>query len=353
MKKFTLIFAAVLISALLSGTSYSQSGFKPLIEFGTGTWCQWCPCGDDIIHGILQNYPNTLVLAYHGPANTSSDPFSFFNGNAIMSQLGVPYWPAGDISRRTGMIDRSGWNNPVVIQTNQVVPSVSIATTKSYNSSTRQLDVTANVTALRNIDTSCKVNFVLTEDFIVYPQTGNGSCPGSSNYVHEWVVRNMVNGSLGEVLNSGSWTQGNTITRSWTTTLPSNWVDNNMKVNVFVYAAIGNLSTQSWVQQTKKEAMLTGIENQNQVPVEYSLSQNYPNPFNPVTNIKFSILKDGFVSFKVYDAVGNQVALFVDGFMKAGTYNAEFEGSEFATGVYFYRLIAGDFTQTKKMILSK
>jgi hypothetical protein len=89
------------------------------------------------------------------------------------------------------------------------------------------------------------------------------------------------------------------------------------------------------------------------VPAVYELEQNYPNPFNPTTNIKFAIPKDGSVSLKIYDAVGRLVGTYLDGFIKAGYYNAEVEASNFASGVYFYTLYAKDFVQTKKMILVK
>jgi outer membrane protein Omp28/type IX secretion system substrate protein len=354
MKKLLLIITVLLLLGSLSpDISYCQTGNNVLLEFCTGTWCQWCPCGDSTAHNILINYPNTLVLAYHGPYNYGGDPFTTFNGYNIIGMLGLNAYPTGVIGRRSGIINWASWNNPVVIQSNTIQPGISIAVTKSYNSGTRQLNVTANCTALRNIDTACNINFVIYEDGVVYFQQGNGSCPGSSSWIHNWLVRSMVNGAAGEMLSTGTWTQNTLISRSWSYTLPSGWVDANCKVAVFAYFTVGSLNSNSYVQQTKKESILTGIQNENQIPLEYSLSQNYPNPFNPVTNIKFTLPKDGEVDFKVYDAVGNEVAVFLNGFVKAGTYNAEFDGSNFASGVYFYKLIAGDFSETKKMILSK
>jgi hypothetical protein len=354
MKKLILISTALLVfCGLSSRISYSQSGFNTVIEFCTGTWCQWCPCADDRIHEILQNFPNTLILAYHGPVGYG-DPFDGFNGNNIIPIFGFNAYPTGVVGRRSGIISRDAWNNPVVIQSNTIQPSVSVSTTKSFNTGTRLLSVTANITAQRNLDTSTNVNFIVIEDNVVYLQTGNGSCPGSGSYTHEWIVRNMVNGAMGEALSTGHWNQGTTMTKNWSVTIPANWVDQNLKIAVMVYMQGGSISTNALVQQTKRETMLlTGIENQNQNPASYSLSQNYPNPFNPVTNVKFSLPKDGPVSFKIYDVVGNEVGVFVDGFMKAGTYNAEFDGTNYSSGVYFYKLVAGDFTETKKMILSK
>jgi endo-1,4-beta-xylanase len=89
------------------------------------------------------------------------------------------------------------------------------------------------------------------------------------------------------------------------------------------------------------------------LPKTYSLSQNYPNPFNPTTQICYSIPKDEYVSLKVYNLLGEEVAVLTTGFRPAGNYVVTFNGSKFASGIYFYRLKADEFVETKKLILSK
>jgi hypothetical protein len=97
-----------------------------------------------------------------------------------------------------------------------------------------------------------------------------------------------------------------------------------------------------------------GIQNLNNgVPKSFALHQNYPNPFNPVTKIKFDIPKTGLVVLKIYDILGNQVAILNNGVLQAGYYEAELNASNYASGVYFYRLEAGDFSSVKRMILIK
>ncbi|MBN1634329.1 MAG: T9SS type A sorting domain-containing protein, partial [Ignavibacteria bacterium] len=97
----------------------------------------------------------------------------------------------------------------------------------------------------------------------------------------------------------------------------------------------------------------------NITPEKYELSQNYPNPFNPVTNIQFTIPKSGLVSLKVYDVLGREVKSLVNEFKQAGSYIVSFDvrhggsSSELSSGIYFYRLEAGDFVQIKRMILLK
>jgi hypothetical protein len=101
------------------------------------------------------------------------------------------------------------------------------------------------------------------------------------------------------------------------------------------------------------------VEVTAQAPKEFSLSQNYPNPFNPITKIHFEIPllgwdeRGGLVTLKVYDVLGNEVATLVSEEKPAGEYEVEFDGSELTSGVYFYKLISGNYVSTKKTLLLK
>ena len=88
-------------------------------------------------------------------------------------------------------------------------------------------------------------------------------------------------------------------------------------------------------------------------PETYSLGQNHPNPFNPVTQIKYTLPNDGHVRLDVHNILGQKVASLVDEKQKAGYKSARWGASSFSSGIYFYRLQAGDFVQTKKMVLLK
>ncbi|MFA5011126.1 MAG: S8 family serine peptidase [Ignavibacteria bacterium] len=93
--------------------------------------------------------------------------------------------------------------------------------------------------------------------------------------------------------------------------------------------------------------------NSDEIPERYSLLQNYPNPFNPETNITYTIKNRVFVSLKVYDAIGREAVSIVNSVQEAGSYTVKFNGLNFRSGVYFYRLKAGEFSETKSMILLK
>ncbi|MCX8009721.1 MAG: T9SS type A sorting domain-containing protein, partial [Ignavibacteria bacterium] len=88
-------------------------------------------------------------------------------------------------------------------------------------------------------------------------------------------------------------------------------------------------------------------------PKTFELSQNYPNPFNPSTRIKYQIPSDSYVNLEVFNVVGQKVATLVNTEKKAGYYEVTFDAKDLQSGVYFFKLTAGDFVSTKKMMLLK
>ncbi|MFZ1319941.1 MAG: FG-GAP-like repeat-containing protein [Ignavibacteria bacterium] len=91
----------------------------------------------------------------------------------------------------------------------------------------------------------------------------------------------------------------------------------------------------------------------NIVPDKFELHQNYPNPFNPVTNIKFDINRSSDVRLNIFDALGRKISEIINEKLQPGTYNAVFDGSDFSSGVYFYKLETDGFVETRRMILLK
>jgi len=111
--------------------------------------------------------------------------------------------------------------------------------------------------------------------------------------------------------------------------------------------------------KTKKGGEPFGIKPiSSLIPKSFSISQNFPNPFNPTTNIKFDVTSNvksetSNVKLIIFDILGREVATLVNEKLSPGTYEVEFNGSNFASGVYFYKLTAGDYTETKKLVILK
>ena len=95
------------------------------------------------------------------------------------------------------------------------------------------------------------------------------------------------------------------------------------------------------------------LQTNTEVPGSFALSQNFPNPFNPTTKIKFQIPKSGLIKLIIYDALGREVQTLVNEQLSPGTYQADFDGTNLSSGIYYYKLESADYTETKKMVLIK
>jgi hypothetical protein len=123
------------------------------------------------------------------------------------------------------------------------------------------------------------------------------------------------------------------------------WMDNRNSPNQNIYAQrVNNLGLLGGTTDVKSE----GTQ-----PAGFGLLQNYPNPFNPSTRIRFSIQGAGFTSLKIFNMLGQEVARLVNEQLKAGTYEATFDGKNLASGMYLYKLQSGSYNDVKKMLLLK
>lgn len=140
---------------------------------------------------------------------------------------------------------------------------------------------------------------------------------------------------------------------------------NNAQTQNFQFQVIGNPTSivfdpGNWI--LKNNTTITSLENLT-FPVQFSLEQNYPNPFNPSTTIEYSLPQSGYVTLKVYNILGKEVATLVNEQIEEGKHKVDFDASGLNSGVYFYKLLvsdlqgkdgrAGEFVETKKMILLK
>ncbi len=118
----------------------------------------------------------------------------------------------------------------------------------------------------------------------------------------------------------------------------------------FIYALNGGYTSTGKIYRIKPDP--TGID-PNGVPINFRLDQNYPNPFNPATSIKYSLVKEGFTSIKIFDVTGNEVSSLVNGNVKAGEHEVTWDAAGFASGVYFYKMTVNGQSIEKKMVLVK
>jgi hypothetical protein len=157
--------------------------------------------------------------------------------------------------------------------------------------------------------------------------------------------------------------------------LDTTWIaQGNWVVKQIIPSSVVNLSAIGFptftIPGNMKEiipSLVTGVENAEAMPNNFILSQNFPNPFNPFTTIRYAIPSanspllggagGGYVTLKVYDALGNEVATLVDEYKLAGKYEVEFKSTvgnrQLASGIYYYSMRTGSFMLTKKMILLK
>jgi hypothetical protein len=107
------------------------------------------------------------------------------------------------------------------------------------------------------------------------------------------------------------------------------------------------------MQNVAIATVVTGVDDKDLLPTEFSLEQNYPNPFNPSTVIEYAVPEERHVKLEVYNVLGERVAALVDEAKQAGYYSERFDATGLASGLYFYRLQAGDFVDTKRLLLLK
>jgi hypothetical protein len=151
------------------------------------------------------------------------------------------------------------------------------------------------------------------------------------------------------VQKDNNWKQIDFIEGNGTTTEKNDYsyIDENLPAGSYLYKLV-----QIDFDGTRNETEIVSIEIDNQ-PTVYSLSQNYPNPFNPTTTINYAISQSREVRLSVFNSLGEKVKTLVNETKDPGVYEVEFSANEFPSGIYFYKIQAGSFVDTKKMILIK
>jgi len=193
---------------------------------------------------------------------------------------------------------------------------------------------------------------------------GNSALPVELTKFSAMAVGNSVTlnwTTATEVNNYGFYIETrNSITEEWTTAgfVAGNGNSNSPKEYTFTHNPNSklNMNLKYRLRQTDNDGTVTysnEIQADNLRPLTFGLQQNYPNPFNPVTVIAYQLPADSKVSLKIYDILGNEVAVLVEEEKQAGSYEVKFDATSLASGTYIYRIVAGEFVNTKKMVLIK
>jgi len=352
--------------ALLLGVALSQESpaafRKVLAELITSTTCAPCYAADVFyFENWLPNYggaDQVITLAYHvwwpSPGN---DPIYLANPTPVQARVSY-YFPStayapylfvdGFVNAGSGY---SSW--PGAIEPRFLDPSpIAITLSGTRNGST--LNMTASITAEQAVNSSTwRVHWAVVESGLSVPQnTGSGYVP----FTHQFAHRGMYPDANGTPITI---TQGQTIDLQRTLTLQPAWIPGNCKVIVFVQN-----NTDKKVQNAEVIGvdMLTGAgEPSSGIPEAFTLEQNYPNPFNGETRIGYRISPpresggrlehEGWVTLKVYDMLGREVATLVNELQEPGDHSTLFDASSLPSGVYLYRLQAGTRQATKAMML--
>lgn len=106
-------------------------------------------------------------------------------------------------------------------------------------------------------------------------------------------------------------------------------------------------------EEAENICVTTGMENESDIPSRFGLEQNYPNPFNPSTVVSYQLPVSGRISIKIYNMLGQKISTLFDGINQAGYHQVSFDGSNLASGIYYYRFIAENYTELRKMLLIK
>ncbi|MGE5353228.1 MAG: T9SS type A sorting domain-containing protein [Acidobacteriota bacterium] len=173
----------------------------------------------------------------------------------------------------------------------------------------------------------------------------------ASSIIEQWLNNNWANYRKGVFTydNHGNAVKG----ESFEWSADGKWIPYNGGISMSYNYGKDHIEAIGTVVVVEYAAQTAGIVDNQTSLTDYSLAQNYPNPFNPSTTISYSLKKEGNVKLTVYDALGKIVAVVVDEFKPAGSYSAKFEAQSLPSGIYIYRLEAGEFISARKFILMK
>jgi photosystem II stability/assembly factor-like uncharacterized protein len=325
-----------------------------MIGTGQGVWFttdlgqNWAARNTGLPSVSFRNVSAMAVLGTNVYLNISTSTNGFFSTNRGLS------W----VSRG----NNGGETSPILVRNSAMYVTGYVEVRKSTNNGTSWTSISGGLPSQLYGTQVIAVNetlYVSSNAEGIYRSTNNGG---------SWMARN--NGLTGtalyvmsiagnsSMLLAGTMSDGVFLSTngggSWLPVnqgLTSMWIRCLAIQPPYAYAATDPSSGSGRIWRRLLSDFVTSVDGETGVPDRFELGKNYPNPFNPSTTIQYSLPLKGHVTLKVYDALGKEVASLVSEVKNPGAYSVKWDASRVASGVYFYRLQAGSFVETKKLVL--
>jgi len=310
---------------------------------------------------VLQVYPQTIVAAFHQMG--SSHKFNTYQGNSVAQTFpNVEFcvFPDGlghavHILELLDTLERRYIESPET-------PVVIEIDSKTWEPVNRMVNLTLTMNNDGyggDLQGTYWYNVMITEDNLIEPHNTWPHCstpdsyygqPKDSQYVNDWVARKLIYWSEGRYLVGPTWPNQQEITISDTFSISHAWVPENCNIIVNVYKKADSLY-QSPVMQAIKENVISWSGLSDGIIKENELIKIFPNPATDITNIHFSLLKDGTCSLNIYDFKGQNIKNLFNGNIRRGLYNVELQTNEIPGGTYIIVLETSTGKTSKKLII--
>jgi len=232
---------------------------------------------------------------------------------------------------------------------------VKIDIVKNYNPSTRLLTIEVYAESLADtLNGLYRINFVIVEGNIMFDQAAHPPCTGGPNYIHNDVVRNMVNDVYGDTLINGPWTRNHPINRIFTTLIDQDWVDHNCDFIVYVYKQKpGPLSKviDYHIQQGVRSSVTGGLGTNDRKSDVSSIMKIFPNPASSNTKIQLNLIQETYADLRIFSLDGKEVRSLVNIVLQKGEYNFELNTEGLEKGIYQCILKTDDGVDIKKLVI--
>ena len=309
------------------------------------------------VEDVKNNYDNVIALEYHidDIMDIASDDEFIAAANASELTFMIDRYRFRSALSTNLTLDDLGVKHGMIESTNNRMPAFDITTSRHYNQEDRTVTLDVTLTPHIDIEKNHRINVVVSEDSLNYRQLDAGG--DIDTFYHNNVVRKMITGAFGEPLNDSTVEAGAAIFRSYTFDIPDTYNENNCHIVVFVTEdpgnGIGSVRNAVEIPLVGEDTILVEDE-----PRAFRIGAPYPNPFNPSTTIEYELPGACRVTCAVYDILGRAVATIEYGHKSAGKHSAVWDGRDsdgnaLASGVYFYRLSAGNISHHGKMMLMR